>query len=69
MSSGVSQSALGYRFRYYPNSNSYLGVSQTNMPRVVYLGQASGGKALDLGPMVDWLDLANPIPASPPIVK
>ena len=65
VSSGVSQSAQGYRFRYYPASNSYLGVSETNMPRVVYLGSASDGKALDLGPMLDWLNQAAPIQAGP----
>ena len=60
-SSGVSHSALGYRFRYYPDSNSYLGVSETYQPRVVYAGPASNDKALDLGPMTDWLDQAAPI--------
>lgn len=61
VSSGASQSAHGYRFRYYPTTDSYLGISETNMPRLYYLGPASQAKAFDLGPMGEWLDLAAPI--------
>mgnify|MGYP000916037746 FL=1 len=51
----ISQTGGGYRFRYYPASNSYLGVNETGIPKVYYLGDMSSQKLLDLGYLTDFL--------------
>jgi hypothetical protein len=54
----VSQTGAGYRFRYYPASNSYLGVNETGVPKIYYIGALSSQKLLDLGYLTDWLPIA-----------
>jgi hypothetical protein len=61
VSSGVSQLAHGYRFRYYPSTDSYLGINETNMPRLYYLSPGTRAKVFDSGPIGECLDLAAPI--------
>lgn len=54
-----SQTGAGYRFRYYPASNSYLGVNEIGIPKLHYLGALSSQKLLDLGYLTDWLSIAS----------
>ena len=52
----VSASYLGYYYRYYANTRSYVGVSGGDQ-RVHYLGP--DGAMADLGPLASWLATAG----------
>ena len=49
-----SHTAGSFYYRYYPSTNSYLGVSEN---KFYYLG--GDGQLLDLGPLSDWLRQAG----------
>lgn len=49
-----SRTAGSFFYRYYPSSNSYLGVSEN---KFYYLG--GSGEPQDLGPLADWLRQAG----------
>jgi hypothetical protein len=51
----TSGTALGYNYRYYPATNSYVG---TQDGRVDYLVPAIDGNIHTLGSLADWLALA-----------
>ncbi len=53
----MTQSASPYLFRYYQNTNSYVGVSLLNN-HVYYLGP-EGGSPQDVGDLSGWLTLAQ----------
>jgi len=49
----ASLSAPPYRYRYYPQSQAYLGISSDNS-HLYYLGALTGNALLDLGFVADW---------------
>ncbi|GAB4255758.1 MAG: hypothetical protein Kow0065_04020 [Methylomicrobium sp.] len=53
-----SQTIGEYYYRYYANTNAYLGVSTINQ-HLYYIGQISNNALLDLGPAATWFDLSN----------
>lgn len=55
-SNGLAGSWEGFNYRYYGTSNSYVA---TKDAKVWYLVPALGPDIGDLGPMVDWLALAQ----------
>jgi hypothetical protein len=54
----ASQTSAPYYFRYYTSTGNYL-ASSTADTQLWALGQATGGKLLDLGPMTDFLTAAG----------
>ncbi len=52
----VSATASPYYYRYYPATTAYLGTSNGVL---YYLGPASGNQIFTLGPLTDWLTVAN----------
>jgi cyclophilin family peptidyl-prolyl cis-trans isomerase len=46
----------GYNYRYYPATNSYVGIRDG---RIYYLGSASNNEILDIGAFTDWYNLAT----------
>jgi hypothetical protein len=53
-SGGNSVSMSPFRYRYYPDSNAYLGVSDADN-KLYYVGPLSGNRLLGLGPVAPWL--------------
>ncbi len=47
-----------YYFRYYPQTNAYVGTSIADY-HVYYLGPASGHSIFDLGTLLDWISIAG----------
>jgi hypothetical protein len=54
----ASQSYAPYYYRYYPQTNAYLGISTSNN-HLYYLGQMSGRELLDLGDATPWYDASG----------
>lgn len=56
---GTSMSMFGYRFRPY-NNGHYLGVNESGVPHLFYVGPLSNNAALDLNLLSFWLTAATP---------
>ncbi len=54
----ISNTRAPYYYRYYPQTNAYLGTSFADN-RVYYLGPASSNSILDAGASSDWLSTAD----------
>lgn len=54
----VTVLATPYHYRYYKETNSYLGTSAQDS-HLYYLGPASGQLLHDLGPLTNWLSSSN----------
>lgn len=54
----ASVSSSPYTFRYYSTTKAYLAVSSADQ-HAYYLGPASGGSLLDIGPLSSWLTSAS----------
>jgi hypothetical protein len=53
---GATVNAPPFFYRYYPTTMSYVGTADG---QVYYLGPASGGKILHVGPLAAWLGTAH----------
>jgi hypothetical protein len=53
---GATLSAPPFLYRYYPSTMSYVGTADG---QVYFLGPASGGKVLHVGPLAGWLGTAG----------
>lgn len=54
--SAISQSALGYYYRYYPASNAYIATAAGTL---YYLGPLSGNQAISLGTLADGVAIVS----------
>lgn len=55
-----SASSSGFRLRFYSSTNSYLGVNETGIAHLFYLGPLSANTVVDLGLLAEWLTKAGP---------
>lgn len=55
----ASQSLAGYWLRHYSGTSSYLAVNESGVPKLYYLGAASGNQINDLGALTGWTSQAR----------